>query len=192
MIQFIQLFDAQYFENMCRFALVGGMLYAIVRLFILLLRKKQGHEIHWGREILLFLFFVGGITLTVQLLLPILLPRRPWNFVPLRTIREYLAPYNGQPVGAKAWDWYRTAYFWGYLLMYVPFGCLIPALWKKCRSFVKTVSLLTGWIVLLECVQHFLGHVGDIDDVILGVISAALGYGVFWLAWNIKRSTRRH
>ena len=75
----------------------------------------------------------------------------------------------------------------GNILVFAPFGYFLPLLYKKCRKW-KTVILLAFPIsFLFEILQYFL-YLGsaDIDDVILNLLGATLGFCFFQV---IKRVT---
>lgn len=68
----------------------------------------------------------------------------------------------------------------GNVVLFIPMGIFLPRIWKKLRSWWKTLLATAGIIVLVEIGQvlTLLGR-GDVDDVILNVIGAAVGYGVY-------------
>lgn len=70
----------------------------------------------------------------------------------------------------------------GNVVMFIPLGLLLPLLWQKLRALWKTVLVTAGIITAVEVTQ-LLTLVGscDTDDLILNVLGAAIGYGVFRL-----------
>lgn len=107
------------------------------------------------------------------------------NPIPLHTIRHYLwifrhsrLPYVLQ---------YAVVNFFGNILLFLPLGLFPPLLDKRFRKFWKTALLATGIMVCVELLQMLL-LVGtcDVDDVILNVTGASIGYGIYKLA------TRHH
>lgn len=68
----------------------------------------------------------------------------------------------------------------GNVIMFVPLGIFLPLLWKPLRRLWRVLLITAMIIALVEIGQvlTLLGR-GDIDDVILNVIGAAIGYGVY-------------
>jgi len=76
----------------------------------------------------------------------------------------------------------------GNVILFVPFGLLLPGLFEKFRSFFPFFLGCLGAIVLVEITQILL-LVGflDIDDVILNMAGFCIGYGVYKLFLRIRR-----
>lgn len=71
----------------------------------------------------------------------------------------------------------------GNIGMFIPLGFFLPTLWKGLRKWWRT-WLATFFIMLaVELAQLFsLRGSFDVDDLILNLLGAAIGYGVFrWL-----------
>ena len=99
--------------------------------------------------------------------------RRFTNFIPFKTIIEYVQRYI---------DGYRNLSvlnLLGNLALFVPMGMALPCLFKKLNRFWKVVLWVLGMVVVVEIAQGFL-RVGsiDIDDVIFNVGGAMIGYGI--------------
>ena len=65
----------------------------------------------------------------------------------------------------------------GNILLFVPMGIMIPAIWEKFRKFYRTL-LLTAWIIIAVELLQVLILAGscDVDDLILNLLGTALGY----------------
>ena len=103
--------------------------------------------------------------------------RRFTNFIPFKTIVEYVQRYI---------DGYRNLSvlnLLGNLALFVPMGMALPCLFKKLNRFWKVILTILGMVVLVEIVQGIL-RVGsiDIDDVIFNVVGAMIGYWVIIMA----------
>ena len=104
------------------------------------------------------------------------------NFVPFRTIQWFLT------VGEKTSDQYLLQHAFvnltGNVLLFIPLGIFLPGLWKGLRSFWKLLLCLTGLILSVEMLQllTLLGSC-DIDDLILNLFGAMVGYGL----WKLGR-----
>lgn len=103
--------------------------------------------------------------------------RRFTNFIPFKTIVEYVQRYI---------DGYRNLSvlnLLGNLALFVPMGMALPCLSSKLNCFWKVILAVLGMVVLVEIVQGIL-RVGsiDIDDVIFNVVGAMIGYWVIIMA----------
>lgn len=117
--------------------------------------------------------------------------RNSVNLVPFATVQLYL----DSDLGAIAW-----ANLLGNLLLLVPFGALGPVAWRKLDRFGRilgagvTISLA---IEVLQFAKRFVDMLGmtrsvDIDDVILNVAGALIGYVLYRLVrpWYRRRRAR--
>ena len=99
--------------------------------------------------------------------------RRFTNFIPFKTIVEYVKRYI---------DGYRNLSvlnLLGNLALFVPMGMALPCLSRKLNRLWKVTLTVLGMVVVVELVQGLL-RVGsiDIDDVIFNVVGAMVGYGI--------------
>lgn len=99
--------------------------------------------------------------------------RRFTNFIPFKTIIEYIQRYN---------DGFRNLSVMnllGNLALFVPMGMALPCLFKKLNRIWKVTLCVLVMVVMVEIVQGIL-RVGsiDIDDVIFNVSGAMIGYGI--------------
>ena len=105
------------------------------------------------------------------------------NFTPFKTIRMYVK-YS-----------YKLNSFEnlvGNILVFVPFGFLLPYVWKKAGSF---------WVMLLNAVIFVLGievfqlfsafGAFDVDDIILNCLGAVWGYLFYLIVEAIRRKRIR-
>ena len=77
----------------------------------------------------------------------------------------------------------------GNILLFVPLGLLLPAVWPRLARWWKTLGVCAGAVIAVELTQMLtlLGYC-DIDDLILNLLGAALGYGLFLLFTKTKGS----
>ena len=69
------------------------------------------------------------------------------------------------------------------LLMFIPMGMALPVLFeKKFNKLWKMMAFMLVLVSMIEVIQFitFYGS-ADIDDLILNVVSAAIGYGIVHL-----------
>jgi glycopeptide antibiotics resistance protein len=75
----------------------------------------------------------------------------------------------------------------GNLIMFMPFGLFTAYFLEKEKAMpIFIISLLTSSTI--EVTQHFIGRVFDIDDIILNVLGALIGYLVYYLFKNFKEA----
>ena len=99
--------------------------------------------------------------------------RRFTNFIPFKTIIEYVQRYI---------DGYRNLSvlnLLGNFVLFMPMGVLLPCVIRKLDRFWKVNLTVLGMVVMVEIVQGIL-RVGsvDIDDVLFNVVGAMIGYGL--------------
>lgn len=117
--------------------------------------------------------------------------RTQYNIVPLRMIRGYWlvltnpANYNGWPLSYQIRS--TIVNFGGNIGMLIPLGFLLAANFPKLRSLGKILLIVTVIIVTVELTQLFTlaGHC-DIDDLILNLLGASMGFGLFSLVKRIE------
>ena len=68
------------------------------------------------------------------------------------------------------------------ILLFVPFGYLLPVLWNKADRWWKTALLGFAVSLVVELLQ-LVTRLGmfDVDDIINNTIGAGLGYLLYWL-----------
>ena len=98
------------------------------------------------------------------------------NIVPLRTIIRYVTAYG------YGYAKLSVTNLLGNFLLFLPMGALLPCLFKRVNKFYKVVIIVAATVLLVEILQGLL-RVGtpDIDDFILNLSGAMLGYAI----WNI-------
>jgi glycopeptide antibiotics resistance protein len=99
------------------------------------------------------------------------------NIVPLRAIRE---------TAALGWGWPAVRLLAGNVLVFVPFGFLVPAIWPRIgrpRRMLLAGLLLSVGIELSQLtVSLYLGYwyrMADVDDVLLNACGVLLGFALF-------------
>lgn len=108
------------------------------------------------------------------------------NFVPFRTIGEYIAALRNGSMNRSI----PIQNLLGNFLLFLPMGVYLPLLFAKLRSFSRTIVMILGVLIGIELLQMFtrLGSF-DIDDLILNMAGAMLGYGIYFLyhRWRAER-----
>ena len=108
------------------------------------------------------------------------------NIVPFASIRATLAENGVRP---------RVRLLGGNVLVFVPFGLLLPAIWPRLDGFWRMALAGVAVGVSIELTQLAVSlalggwyRMSDVDDVILNTAGVLLGYGL----WRtLGRSRRR-
>ena len=103
------------------------------------------------------------------------------NLVPFRTIQEFIAVMDrGIESNHETLVRISIVNLLGNVLMFVPLGLFLPRLWPRLYAFRRFLISVTVVILLIELAQLFtlLGSF-DIDDLILNVLGAAIGYWIY-------------
>ena len=107
------------------------------------------------------------------------------NLEPFKTIRmffEYYFEYHH----FTFWAWFSNIF--GNIFLLSPFGLLLPIITRHHLSFPKILLLAFWFSFSIELLQYFI-RVGeaDIDDLILNVTGAAIGYLIYRLWHHITK-----
>lgn len=105
------------------------------------------------------------------------------NIMPFRTIIEFLTSgYNIKTI---------TTNLVGNIAAFIPMGFLLPIVFNRMNRLRKVIYLSFLAALMIEFMQYIL-RVGasDIDDVILNVLGAIVGYWVFMLVYNCLVSSK--
>ncbi|QNU65697.1 VanZ family protein [Ruminiclostridium herbifermentans] len=103
------------------------------------------------------------------------------NIIPLRTIIEYsTSGYNVKAI---------TTNLLGNIAAFMPMGFLLPIVFSKLNRMRKVIYVSFISALLIELMQYIL-RVGasDIDDVILNILGAVLGYWIMRCVRQIYKS----
>lgn len=67
------------------------------------------------------------------------------------------------------------------IMLFIPLGFFVPAVFKNMRKFWKTSLLAFAVTFSIEFFQYFAGRSSDIDDIIMNLLGAIIGYVLFEL-----------
>ena len=104
------------------------------------------------------------------------------NLIPFETIRLYLRLRES----TNAY-FMRHAYvnLIGNVVMFIPLGIFLPWIWQRLRGFFRVLLLALAIIICIELLQYATGLGScDIDDLLLNVPGAMIGYVFFRLFWR--------
>lgn len=110
------------------------------------------------------------------------------NLIPFLTVREFAA--ETQRWGIFSWAFINLA---GNVLLFMPAGVFLPYFRKKQRKFGRFFLTVVLMIVCVELVQ-VLALIGscDIDDLILNVLGASIGFVLYKIAERRLRHGKRN
>lgn len=102
-----------------------------------------------------------------------------YNVVPFETIGLFIRSIHH--VTNTAW----IINLFGNIGVFVPFGLVLPILFKRLRSYWRLMVYFVLIVTVIELSQMLM-RVGscDIDDVILNVIGVWIGYGMLQLLFK--------
>jgi glycopeptide antibiotics resistance protein len=117
---------------------------------------------------------------TLRSEIPLLQRIKGVNSTPLKTVIPYL---RGEPSVNIA-----IRNLAGNILAFSPLGFLLPLLFQKLNKMTLIFLVSLGVSLLIEVIQVILyWGSGDIDDLILNVFGAILGFRVYYLFKNLYK-----
>ena len=103
------------------------------------------------------------------------------NFTLGKSIRMYIRYFNKFPF------WNGFANLIGNLLAFIPYGYLLPKSYPRCKKWWRVFYCAVGFVLCIELFQLFSAFGAfDVDDILLNVLGAMIGYGVFSLFQKLK------
>lgn len=98
------------------------------------------------------------------------------NLIPFRTLRLFAGLLDS---GVRSHIHMAVINLGGNIIMFIPLGFLLPKVFPKLSSLPRVLLTTAIIITIVEIIQLFtLVGSCDIDDLILNVIGAAIGYGL--------------
>ena len=98
------------------------------------------------------------------------------NLVPFRTLRLFAGLLDS---GVRSHIYMAIINLGGNVIMFVPLGFLLPKVFPKLASLPRVLIATAAIISIVEIIQLFtLVGCCDIDDLILNIPGAAIGYGL--------------
>lgn len=152
--------------------------------------KRQG-SINWKREAVLLLMYINLAVIIRYVFFPRTLADgrvQPLVFDPATAFpfRINLVPF----VHLFDYDNVRDI-IWnmvGNMAMLIPSGIILPVVYRKLGSFWKVAGVCALISLCIEILQlPFASRATDIDDLILNVLGAAVGYGIYAAVRRLKR-----
>ncbi|WFD10597.1 VanZ family protein [Tepidibacter hydrothermalis] len=98
------------------------------------------------------------------------------NIIPFKTITMYIVDFNHYNFDI----WFNNIF--GNMIVFMPFGFLLPFICNKGRSFVQNIKisfLVSSGVELLQFIFEL--GICDVDDIILNVIGSTIGFCLYKL-----------
>ncbi len=183
----------RYVINMMPYMMLAVPVYLIGRFSFCKIKKTKTN---WFREITLFAFVIFLVGLASQTVIPkiemgvngfgiVQSGIHETNLIPFKVLFE-----TYQEVFVNGYINYFLINFLGNIILFIPFGLIIPLLWRP--STVKTILIGLCSSLFIEICQLFLTRGTDVDDLILNTTGVLLGILVFkFLQKNCKGFVER-
>lgn len=167
----------QYLATALPGAMLGVLLYAIAYPLRRRRLERLGLRSYASREwlMLLFLSYCGAMAM---------LTLTPPTFHLLAALRgEWLTPFfsTGEfNLRLFSNQYYSVGLTVGNVILFMPFTFFAAVLWRNYRWYHALVTALCI-TVCIECWQHFVGRLSELDDLVLNTLGGILGW-LFYLA----------
>lgn len=100
---------------------------------------------------------------------------RSINLIPFKSIFEFAA------MSGQGDTFTSVANVLGNLIVFIPFGYLVPSMFKRCSKIINVVAITAGLSLSFEVCQYILGiGSSDIDDIILNTLGGLIGYAIYF------------
>jgi glycopeptide antibiotics resistance protein len=130
-------------------------------------------SIRWIAGFALVMWLAFGLVLTLQPVVPAPGQVIGHNAVPLRTLAIYLDNLNSP---------FWLGQFVGNLVMLLPLGLLGPIALPAMNGWIRVILAALAISLAIELAQLWIpNRSADVDDVLLNVAGAMLGYALFLL-----------
>lgn len=107
------------------------------------------------------------------------------NFTLGKSIRMYIKYFNKFPF------WNGFANLIGNILVFIPFGFLLPKAYSKCGKWWRTFYCAAGFVMCIELFQLFSAFGAfDVDDILLNVYGAMMGYFIFSAFRKVRKEIK--
>lgn len=102
-----------------------------------------------------------------------------WDII---AYKEVMGGFNFIPFSSEGF----LTYFLN-IVMLMPFGFLVPFIWREYRNFGKVFLAGFGFSLLIEIFQIFSRRLSDIDDLMMNTLGACVGYFIWIVYSNLFR-----
>jgi glycopeptide antibiotics resistance protein len=163
-------------------------IWILARIVLFCVNKKHKRNFSVIREIGVNIFFIYILCLLSVTLFPLYIGLSrdnkylPINLLPVMGKVEELSYIINSPIikGYMVKFWARNII--GNILLMLPLTIMLPMLWEKFQSFKNTILFafcLSLSIEIFQLLSIYIGNIGratDIDDILLNVLGACIGF----------------
>lgn len=189
-----------YLEKQILFILLVPI-WILLRVISFLIKNRNKTKFSFKREVLLNVFFIYVLCLISVTFFPLRIGFNndfngvSVNLVPvINTVKEVTATINDPNLNSFMINiWIKNIV--GNMILLLPIGVLAPILWVRFNGLLKT-SLLAFFISLcietLQLASGYIGNIGrafDIDDILLNILGASLGFIFYNVLTKNKKSS---
>lgn len=138
-------------------------------------------------RIVFIVYIIGVLSLTFIVRETMILRTPDYRGVVLEPFREVNAMLHQQ----NHFFWFMQIFL--NILLFVPFGFLLPMISKRFRSF--WLAIVTGFIFSagIETMQYITGRgLTEVDDVINNTLGALIGYVIYALMIYLHKKTQKN
>ncbi|MBQ7944226.1 MAG: VanZ family protein [Lachnospiraceae bacterium] len=172
----------RYVIKMMPYMMLAIPAYLIIRTIFVKVKKIK---VNWYREIVMFAFAVFVVGLASQTIIPKIeigengfaIAQNGIHETNLIPFRVFVETYNEVFVNGHVT--YFLINILGNIILFMPFGLVIPLLWKVSCKRTLVIGFCTS--LFIEVSQMFLKRVTDIDDLMLNTMGVLLGVMVYSL-----------
>jgi glycopeptide antibiotics resistance protein len=148
-------------------------------------KKRELKSLSLKRESVLFLFYVYIICVLLITMFPIPISQYkhlrliPVNFIPfVNTTQEFVKNLSS---GKNNMIEFALQNIIGNVILFIPLGILLPLISNKVHSLKKMIVIAFLFSLFIEFIQFISFQFGiyrtaDIDDIILNILGAVLGF----------------
>lgn len=156
-------------EAYIRLAIIFIIILNILALPFLLHFKKKGISITRQMSYLGLIYSIFLIVFATILFVPITLhpSKHILNIKPFNWLKE------------KNFIELATTEKLPNIMLFIPFGFFLPLTFQNKRKLSKTVFISLIITFSVEFIQYFIGRSSDIDDIIMNLLGAIIGYIIF-------------
>ena len=162
-----------YIVNMIPYMIITIPIYLLIRFIYL---KSKYKKLNWHHEVVLFLFVIFVVGLASQTIIP--------NSLIVPAARIYGKEIKYNEVFVNGYINYFLINFLGNIILFMPFGFIIPLLWKASDKKVIVVGFCSS--LFIEICQLFLTRGTDVDDLILNTLGVIIGYTIYRIIKQTK------
>lgn len=174
-----------YIINMLPYMILAIPIYLIVRGIII---KKHNKKINLYHELTLFIFVLFIVGLFSQTIIPkfefgingfgiVKNGVHKTNLIPFKVLTE-----TYREVFINGYVEYFLINFLGNIILFIPFGFIIPLLWNVSNKKVIVIGSCISFFI--EITQLLLARGTDIDDLILNTSGVTLGLLLYKLLYK--------